>query len=107
MEEAKPRLGRSLRVTCTGFANAVRATAGSCKAVIIKARGVNLGVAGTGHAANTDSVIMFIGEDGVNSASHSGYELNAGEAITLSIADVGMLRFRGAVGDSVNILILA
>ena len=106
-QESKPMKGRSQRITCTGFANAIQATGGKCKALLIKARGTNAGIAGAGHAANTDSVIMFVGEDGSNSASHSGYELQPGEGITLAIGDVSMLRFRGANTDSVNIVILA
>ncbi|MFA5130777.1 MAG: hypothetical protein WC477_07770 [Patescibacteria group bacterium] len=102
-----PKGGRSLRVTCTGFANAIQAIGGPCKQLLIKARDANAAVAGAGHSANGDSVIMFVGEEGTNSTTHTGYTLQPGEAITLAIKDVSMLYFRGAVGDSVNIIILA
>jgi len=103
-----PRVIRRERVLCTGFANAIQATAGPCKQLLIKARDGNAGVeSGAGHAANSDSVIMFVGDDGDNLAAHDGYTLQPGEAITLAVGDVSFLYFRGANGDSVNILVLA
>lgn len=106
-ETSKPDRGRSQRVSCTGFANAVQAVGGKGKQVLVKANGGAAGVTGGAVAANTDVVLMYIGEEGVGTTAFTGYPLSPGEAITLSMEEVAMLRFRGASGDFVNIIIMA
>jgi hypothetical protein len=106
-ETSKPGKGRSQRVTATGFANAVQAVAGKCKQVLIKARDAVTGTTGGAASANSDAVIVYVGEAGTGTATFTGYTLQPGEAITLAIQDVSMIQLRGASGDSINIVILS
>lgn len=74
---------------------------------MVQAREAVAGTTGAAVVANTDVVLMYVGEDGVGSNVHTALTLPAGQIITLNIEDVSMLRFRGANTDSVNIIILA
>ena len=105
-ETSKPGLGRSQRVTCTGYANAIQAVAGKCKTVMVQAREAVVGTSGADVTANTGTVIMYVGEAGVGSNVHTGLTIPPGQMIMLNIEDVSMLRFRGPNTDSVNIVVL-
>jgi hypothetical protein len=106
MQTSLPKRGKSQRLTGTGFANEIQATAGRCRQLLIKARDANAGIGTSGHAANSDSVVIFIGEEGTNEVTHSGYTLQPGEAVTVAVDDSSMIYMRAATGDSVNIIIL-
>ena len=105
-ETQKPEGGRSQRITCTGFANAVRGTGGSVKQVLIKARDAVAGMSDGDLASNTNPVIVYFGEEGVGTVAHTGYSLQPGEAITVAISDTNMIYVRGTSGDSVNVITL-
>jgi len=98
---------RQQQLIATGFGTFVQAAGGHANQVLIQARFAVTGGGGYSRSANTDSVLIFVGDSTPTTADRDSMTvLASGDQLAFSVSDTGKIWICGADTDSVTILVI-